>query len=209
MKTKIYYVMDTMCGWCYGFSDVINQVHEKYQRDFDFTILPAGMWIGENVKIMNDSLSHFIRTHNTTLTKVTGKNFGDEFEKNILLNNGTILDSLPGAKAIVIMQTLNKEKTFEYVKEIQNAFYVHGKDTNNWQLYADLADKFGISKEIFKQEYFSDQHLTRVKECFVLAEQLGVSSYPSVVVVIEGKANLISQGYMQLSELEVILNKYI
>ena len=209
MKTKIYYVMDTMCGWCYGFSDVINQVHEKYQRDFDFTILPAGMWIGENVKIMNDSLSHFIRTHNTTLTKVTGKNFGDEFQKNILLNNGTILDSLPGAKAIVIMQTLNNEKTFEYVKEIQNAFYVHGKDTNNWQLYADLADKFGISKEIFKQEYFSDQHLTRVKECFVLAEQLGVSSYPSVVVVIEGKANLISQGYMQLSELEVILNKYI
>ena len=209
MKTKIYYVMDTMCGWCYGFSDVINQVHEKYQRDFDFTILPAGMWIGENVKIMNDSLSHFIRTHNTTLTKVTGKNFGDEFEKNILLNNGTILDSLPGAKAIVIMQTLNNEKTFEYVKEIQNAFYVHGKDTNNWQLYADLADKFGISKEIFKQEYFSDQHLTRVRECFVLAEQLGVSTYPSVVVVIEGKANLISQGYMQLSELEVILNKYI
>jgi putative protein-disulfide isomerase len=209
MKTKIYYVMDTMCGWCYGFSDVINQVHEKYQRDLDFTILPAGMWIGGNVKKMNDSLSHFIRTHNTTLTKVTGKKFGDEFEKNILLNNEAILDSLPGAKAIVIMQTLNKEKTFEYVKEIQNAFYVHGKNTNDWQLYADLADNFGISKEIFKQEYFSDQNLTRVKECFALAEQLGVSTYPSVVAVIEGKANLISQGHIQLSELEVILNKYI
>ena len=201
--------MDTMCGWCYGFSDVINQAHEKYQRDLDFTLLPAGMWIGENIKVMDNSLSHFIRTHNTTLTKLTGKKFGDEFEKNILQNNGAILDSLPGAKAVVIMQTINKEKTFEYVKSIQNAFYVHGKDMNDWQLYADLADNFGVSKEIFKQEYFSDRNSTKVREYFVLAGQLGVVSYPSVVAEIEGKAKLISQGYVQLSELEVILDQYI
>ena len=37
------------------------------------------------------------------------------------------------------MQTVKKEKTFEYLKEIQNAFYVHGKDTNDWQLYANIA----------------------------------------------------------------------
>ena len=209
MKTKIYYVMDTMCGWCYGFSDVINQVHEKYKSDFDFTILPAGMWVGENVKIMNDRLSHFIKNHNTTLTKLTGKRFGDEFDKNILQNNGVILDSLPGAKAVVTMQALNKEKNFEYVKAIQNAFYVHGKDTNDWQLYADLADSFGVSKEIFKQEYFSDQQSTKVRDCFALAEQLGVSTYPSVIAVIEGKAKLISQGYLQLSELEERLDQYI
>jgi len=209
MKTKIYYVMDTMCGWCYGFSDVINQVHEKYKSDFDFTIVPAGMWIGENVKIMNDNLSHFIKTHNTTLTKLTGKKFGDEFEKNILQNNGVILDSLPGAKAVVAMQTLNKEKTFEYVRAIQNAFYVHGKDTNDWRLYADLANNFGVSKEIFEQEYFSDQHSTKVRDCFVLAEQLGVASYPSVIAIRERKVKLISQGYVQLSELEVLLDQYI
>ena len=209
MKTKIYYVMDTMCGWCYGFSDVINQVHEKYKSDFDFTIVPAGMWIGENVKIMNDNLSHFIKTHNTTLTKLTGKKFGDEFEKNILQNNGVILDSLPGAKAVVAMQTLNKEKTFEYVRAIQNAFYVHGKDTNDWRLYADLANNFGVSKEIFEQEYFSDQHSTKVRDCFVLAEQLGVASYPSVIAIRERKVKLISQGYVQLSELEERLDQYI
>ena len=209
MKPQIYYVMDTMCGWCYGFSDVINQAHEKYKNDFDITILPAGMWIDENVKIMNDSLSHFIRTHNITLTKLTGKKFGDGFEKNILQNNGLILDSLPGAKAVVVMQAVKKEKSFEYLKEIQNAFYMHGKDTNDWQLYADIAEKFGVSMEVFKKEYFSDQHAKIVNDCFALAEQLGVSTYPSVVAVIEGKTKLISQGYVEWSELEVILDRYI
>lgn len=35
MKTKIYYVMDTMCGWCYGFSDVITEIQEKYKSVYD------------------------------------------------------------------------------------------------------------------------------------------------------------------------------
>lgn len=209
MKTKIYYVMDTMCGWCYGFSDVINQVHEKYKSELDFTILPAGMWIGESAKTMNSSLSHFMKTHNVTITKLTGKKFGHEFEKNILQKNEVVLDSLPGAKAVVIMQTIKKEKTFEYLKEIQKAFYVDGKDTNDWQLYANIANNFGVSKEVFKKEYFSDQQSKIVNDCFVLAEQLGVSTYPSVVAIIEGRSQLISQGYMPLSELEVILDKYI
>ena len=81
MKTKIYYVMDTMCGWCYGFSDVINQVHEKYKNDLDFTILPAGMWIDENVKTMDGNLSHFMKTHNVTITKLTGKNLAMNLRK--------------------------------------------------------------------------------------------------------------------------------
>ena len=33
MNTKIYYIMDTMYGWCYGFSgDTANQNMQKYMR---------------------------------------------------------------------------------------------------------------------------------------------------------------------------------
>ena len=209
MKTKIYYVMDTMCGWCYGFSDVINEVHEKYKSHLEFTILPAGMWIGENVKTMNSSLSNYMETHNATITKLTGKKFGNEFQKNILQNNGIVLDSLPGAKAVVVMQTVKREKTFAYLKEIQNAFYVHGKDTNDWRLFADIAYNFGVSEQIFKNEYFSDKQSKAMREYFAFAQHLGVSSYPSVVAVTEGKAKLISQGHMQLSELDARISEYI
>lgn len=53
----------------------------------------------------------------------------------------------------------------------------------------DIAYNFGVSKEIFKEEYFSDKYAKIVSDCFALAEQLGVSTYPSVVAIIEGKAN--------------------
>jgi len=201
--------MDTMCGWCYGFSDVINTIHEKYKQDLDFTILPAGMWTGDNVKVMDSKLRDFIEYHNPTVTKVTGKIFGDEYKKYILQNNGFVLDSLPGAKAISVMQTLKQEKTFEYLKKIQSAFYVHGNDTNDWRLYARIAESFGISEEIFKNEYFSDLQKKAVNDCFTFAQQLGVYSYPSLVAVAEGKTEIIAQGNLELNTLDRIIRNYI
>lgn len=205
MTTKIYYVMDTMCGWCYGFSDVISQIYDKYKQDLDFTVVPAGMWIGENVQIMNPRLGNFIKTHNVTISELTGKQFGEDFEKNILQHDNFKLDSLPGATAVTIIQSQNREKTFAYLKQIYNSFYVQGKDTNDWQLYADLAAAFGIEKETFKKEYFSDAQLQNVQHGFSLANTLGVSTYPSVVAVEDGKIQLLSQGYIKFDELDKII----
>lgn len=201
--------MDTMCGWCYGFSDVINTIHERYKTHLDFMILPAGMWTGDNVKVMDPKLRDFIEYHNPAVTNLTGKVFGDEYKKNILQNNGFALDSLPGAKALTVMQALKKEKTFEYLKEIQSAFYVHGKDTNDWRLYARIAESFGISEDVFKNEYFSDMQEKAVNDCFTFVQQLGVASYPSVVAVVEGKSEIIAQGYLELDELDTMIRSYI
>lgn len=197
--------MDTMCGWCYGFSDVISQIYDKYKQDLDFTVVPAGMWIGENVQIMNPRLGNFMKTHNVTISELTGKQFGDDLEKNILQHDNFKLDSLPGATAVTIIQSKNREKTFAYIKQIYNAFYVQGKNTNDWQLYADLATAFGIEKETFKKEYFSDAQLQNVQHGFSLANTLGVNTYPSVVAVEDGKIQLLSQGYIKFDELDKII----
>nr|WP_268038452.1 hypothetical protein [Clostridium estertheticum] len=42
--------MDTMCGWCYSFSDVVTKIYEEFKDQVDFTIVPAGMWLNEDVK---------------------------------------------------------------------------------------------------------------------------------------------------------------
>ncbi|WP_312340020.1 DsbA family protein [Anaerospora hongkongensis] len=209
MNTKIYYVMDTMCGWCYGFSDVISQIHDKYKKHLDFAVLPAGMWTGKNVHNMNASLGEMMKSHNVTITRLTGKAFSDEFEEKVLRSNHYILDSFPGANAVMVMQTLNKDQLFEYIKQIYHAFYIQGQNMNDWQLYANLATKFNISEDIFEREYFSEVQMQNVKDGFTLAYKLGVTTYPSVVALLEGKPQLISQGYKQFSEIDTAIAKYI
>ncbi len=198
--------MDTMCGWCYGFSDVITKIQEKYKDTYDFNILPGGMWIDENVKIMNDSLGNYIKVHNRRIEQLTGKKFGEEFNKNVLENTDIILDSFPGAKAVVLIQRLKKDVAFSFLKKIQEALFVEGKDTNSLETYAEIAESFDIDREKFKRELVSENLIQETFKCFNLTASMGVQSFPTVIAVNEDKGEIISQGYIKFEELDKILS---
>ncbi|SFC23515.1 DsbA family protein [Clostridium uliginosum] len=206
MKTKIYYIMDTMCGWCYGFSDVITKIQEKYKEVYDFNILPGGMWIGDDSKIINDSLGDYIKSHNTRIEQLTGKKFGEGFNKNILENTDMVLDSFPGAKAVVLIQRLKKDVAFSFLKKIQEAFFVEGKDTNNLETYIQIAESFDISKEEFEKEFLSEALTEETFKYFNMVTLIGAMSFPTIVAVEGDKSRVISQGYKKFEELDKILS---
>lgn len=209
MKNKIYYIMDPMCGWCYGFSDVITKINDRYKEDFEFTILPGGMWRDENVKKMNSELASYIKSHNKQIESLTNKHFGEGFEKNILENEEAILDSMPGSKAIAVVQNINKDVLFQFVKKLQEQVYVYGKSLDDLDLVSDIANSFGIDKETFKEHFNSQKIETITKNYFKFISQLGVQSFPSVVVDKDDKYTLISQGYMEFDKLEKIIAEEI
>lgn len=206
MKTKIYYVMDVMCGWCYGFSDVISKIQEKYKDDYDFNIVPGGMWVGDNVKTMDISLGSYIKGHNSKIETMTGKRFGEGFNKNVLEGSNRVLDSLPGSKALVLIQKLKKEVAFSYLKKVQEALFIEGRDTNDINLYTELAESFGISKDLFEKEMLSKELEKETYNTFNSVFSLGVNSFPTVVAVVGNKSQIISQGYSSFEELDSILS---
>jgi putative protein-disulfide isomerase len=205
MKNKIYYVMDTMCGWCYGFSDVITKIHEKHKDKYDFEIIPGGMWIGDGVKKMDAHLGEFIKTHNVRVETLTGIHFGEGFNKNVLGNNNRILDSLPGAKAVVLFQKLNEDMSFNFAKRIQNAFFVDGEDMNNISVYSKIAESFGLSKEDFEKKILSQELSEETFEYFNKVEKLGAQSFPTIILEKDNKHTIIAQGYSSFENLDTIL----
>lgn len=197
--------MDTMCGWCYGFSDVITRIHEKYKDKYDFKIIPGGMWIGDEVKTMDTHLGKFIKTSNVRVEALTGIHFGEGFNKNVLGSSNRILDSLPGAKAVVLFQKLNRDKSFEFVKKIQEAFFVNGEDMNDISVYSEIAGSFGISKVEFEKEFLSQELMEETFEYFNSGEKLGVQSFPTIILEKDNKRIIIAQGYSNFKELDKIL----
>lgn len=197
--------MDTMCGWCYGFSDVITKIHEKYKDIYDFEIFPGGMWIGDNVKNMNEKLGDYIKGHNKRIEEITGKKFGEGFYKNILQNDSVVLDSFPGAKAVVLVQELNKDAAFNFLKKVQDAFFVNGKNMNSLETYMEIAKNFDISIEEFEQEFLSKALEEETFEYFNRAASTGASSFPTVMAVQEDKSKVLVQGYSNFEELDRIL----
>lgn len=202
VKNKIYYVMDTMCGWCYGTSDVITKLQEKYKDVYEFNLLPGGMWTGDNVKKMSSGLRDYVKGHNVEIEKLTGKKFGEGYNKNIIESNLIVLDSLPGAKAVVTIQRIKKKVAFSFLKKIQDAFFVYGKDMNSLEVYTDIAESFNIPGEEFLKEFNSESLRKETFKCFDLANSMGVTMYPTIISVGDNKVNINSQGFTSFDDLD-------
>ncbi|SHK73048.1 protein-disulfide isomerase, contains CxxC motif [Clostridium cavendishii DSM 21758] len=150
MKTKIYYVMDPMCGWYYGFGEVIEKIHDKYKEKYDFTILP-------------------------------------------------------GSKAILAVQTLNKNKNFEFLKRLQQAMYIEGKEITNLEVLADIVESIGISKEKFIAQFKSKDNDEITSDAFKFINEAAIGSFPSLIAYKADEYLLLSQGYTDFNKIDDII----
>ena len=48
-KPTFFYVYDALCGWCYGFSPVMQNVAAKYDDRLNFEVISGGMVTGPRV----------------------------------------------------------------------------------------------------------------------------------------------------------------
>jgi len=206
MKTKIYYVMDTMCGWSYGASDVITNLQEKYKDVYDFNLLPGGMWTGDNVEKTSPGLRDYIKGHNVEIEKLTDKRFGEGYNKNVLEGDSIVLDSFPGAKAVVVITKLKKEVEFSFLKKIQEAFFVDGKDMNSLEVYTEIAEGFNISREEFEKEFQSEEIRKETFKCFDMANTMGVEVFPTVIALDGDVATIKAQGYNSFEDLNKLFS---
>ena len=162
---------------------------------------------GDKIKKMSSSLKDYIKGHNVEVEKSTGKSFGEGYNKNVLENNSVVLDSFPGSKAVVIVQKIKKEVAFRFLKKIQDAFFVDGKDMNNIEVYKEIAESFNIPKEEFEKDFNSETIRQQTFECFDKSNSMGVKVFPTIVLVEEdNKTTIISEGFSSFEDLDKMLS---
>jgi putative protein-disulfide isomerase len=112
---------------------------------------------------------------------------------------------LPGAKAVVLFQKLNRDMCFDFVKRIQEAFFVNGEDMNDISVYSKITESFGISKEDFEKKILSQELREETFESFSKVAKLGVQSFPTIILEKDNKRTIIAQGYSNFKALDKIL----
>ncbi|WP_322413400.1 DsbA family protein, partial [Clostridium perfringens] len=140
------------------------------------------------------------------IERLTGRKFGEGFNKNVLGNKNIVLDSLPGAKALVLAQKLKKDTAFDFLKKLQEAFFVDGKDPNNLETYTTIAEESGIDKDEFEKKFLSEELINETYSVFNMVASMGAMSFPTVIMVEGNKGTIIAQGYSSFEELDKILS---
>lgn len=186
-----------MCSWCWGISDVIEQLRMAYREAMGFRMILGGLRPGET-EPMDDSLARMLATRWKEVAQATGK----PFNHALLASRTFVYDTEPPSRAVKTADAMQPGLAFPFFQAVQEAFYVRNADTNLLATYLELCPAFGLDPEAFEAFFKSGAMLAAAQEDFRLSTSLGLRTFPSVIVRIESECHLVSMGYSPFADLK-------
>jgi len=193
-KPKLIYVGDPMCSWCYGFSDELAGVVDHYE-DMELEMVMGGLrpYNQQPMTQLKDFLVH----HWEEVQKASGQ----EFSYGILDSETITYDTEPPCRASVIVRSIAPEKELQFFAACQSAFYKENKNMHLAESYHHILEGLNISSSDFDGLFDSSAMKTLVKEDFVRSRELGINSFPTLLLENGDKKYIISRGYAKSADI--------
>ena len=197
MNPALIYCYDAYCGWCYGFSPVMQRIAEEYANKLSFEVLSGGMIIGEQVRPIS-AIAGYIKNAYKRVEELTGIKFGEDFLWHI--NNPDESDwhmnSEKPAIALCIFKEIYPEKQIAFATDLQYGLNYEGRDLDDDEAYRHLLEKYNIQPEAFYPKLKSEEYKELAYYEFALCKQLQVEGFPQVFIQLgESKFYLLAKGY--------------
>jgi putative protein-disulfide isomerase len=210
MQHKIIYIYDALCGWCYGFSPVMQQLHEKYAEKLEFEVLSGGMIMGLRAGVIGE-VAPYIKKAYPDVENGTGIKFGEPFLQNILEPGTAIFSSeMPGI-AMTIFRKHLPEQVLSFAHALQNALYRDGIELSTLENYRPIVEKFGLSGDDFIRDLQTEENRYETLLEFQTVANWGVTGYPTVLLkpTHEDQYYMIARGYTPLERMDGVIEKIL
>jgi putative protein-disulfide isomerase len=205
MSTRLLYVMDPMCSWCWGFSPVAEALVEQAgAAGVPLHLVVGGLRTGSGASL-EPSTRRYILKHWQAVQETTGQVF--RFEG--ALPDGFVYDTAPACRAIVAARSLAPDVAWRLVKEIQQAFYLQGRDVTHGSVLAELAEKAGLPRIEFAEAFDSDEQHAATASDFSWVQDLGIAGFPTLLAERNGQLALLTNGYQALDVLQPLLGRWL
>lgn len=192
-KMKITYVMDPQCGWCYGNSENITALHEKFKNDFDFELVVGGMWLGTNAPVGGEKLSQFLQKHAPRMAAATGA-LVDKCYYELAKDSTYTFSSLEPSAAIQLIKELDPDNAFLFAKKVQLALFVEGKKLDDRESYIKILKSMSSNIVDFDNLWMKAENISKTKKEFTKARSLA-SGFPTLVLSKNGRNETLASGY--------------
>jgi len=204
---KIIYIYDALCGWCYGFSPVIEKIFQEYKNDFKFEVLSGGMITGDRVGPIGE-VAPYIKQAYKQVEATSGVKFGDAFLTE-LENGKAIFTSIPPAMAMNIFKQNKPDEQVLFAAELQKMIYHEGIAPDNTQAYAAKVEQYGLDKQDFLIQMNNPDHKNATEKEFQKVARFGVRGFPTMIAQIDEKYYMLSNGYTSYDLLKEQMEQFL
>lgn len=196
-KPTLIYVGDPMCSWCYGLSDELTAVREHYSDKLNYELVLGGLR-PYNTETMTD-LKDFLTHHWEDVHQASGQ----PFNYGILDDAEITYDTEPPCRAVRIVRENDEHSAFDFFHAVQSAFYSDNRNMHLSESYYDLIEKCtSLGIEEFKTAFASDAAKAEIKLDFQRSTELGVKSYPTLLLKVNDEHTVVAKGFAKASQIQ-------
>ncbi|WP_076592302.1 DsbA family protein [Herminiimonas arsenitoxidans] len=199
--SKLIYIADPMCSWCYGFGpELVTLINGL--PDTPLEIIVGGLR-AYNTEVMDEELKATLLSHWKKVEEVSGL----PFSKDGLSHAGFVYDTEPACRAVVAAGILAPDTALNVFHAIQHAFYAEALDTTKGEVLAkigaDVISKAGIKIDAaaFLATWSSEEAIAATHADFSQTKRWGVSGFPTLVLEKNGELHLVTSGYTKTETL--------
>ena len=187
--TKLIYVGDPMCSWCWGFAPEI----ETLSAELPVEVVVGGLRPGPSAQELEDRMAGFLRSHWIEIAEKTGQPFNTHFLDR---RDGWLYDTEPAAVAVTLLRESHQPSTLDYFTEVQHAFYAEGRDITDFDVLTDIAAPHGVDAARFRADLDTPEAKKRAWADFSRARNWGISGFPALIAKLEDEQlTLIARGW--------------
>ncbi|MDH1279153.1 DsbA family protein [Pseudomonas chengduensis] len=204
MASRLLYVMDPMCSWCWGFAPVVEALAEQAAAAGVSLQIVVGGLRRDQVAIDAAARVRYLG-YWQAVNASTGQLF--DFERG--LPEGLVYDTEPACRALVTARQLDAASAWTLLKLVQQAFYTEGADVTQASVLVQLAERAGIPRIEFAEAFDSQAMQEATAADFTWVQDLGIAGFPTLLAERDGQLALLTNGYQPLEVLAPLLGRWL
>jgi putative protein-disulfide isomerase len=204
MEKELLYVADPMCSWCWGFAPVIERIHGLLRDKATLRVLPGGLRTDTQMPLSQHEVAMIMGEWNKIAAQT-----GQPFDFGQPLTVDYVYNTEPSCRALSLMVRERPACALEYLRSLQQAFYVGRRDLKDPAVLADYARSYGMARETFLDRFDSAEALEALAQDLHFVRRCGIEGFPSVLLRSGARIQRLTIGYQPYEVLEPHLRAWL
>ncbi len=192
----LYYILDPMCSWCYGFRTVFDQLRAKLPENITIDYVMGGL-APDNDEPMPEETQQYVQSQWKLVEQQTAATFNWNFWAECKPRRSTY----PACRAVIAAGQQGKEYRLPMIHAIQDAYYQRALNPSDRSTLIQMAEEINQDKTEFETSLTSAETEQQLQDNFKLRQQLGVNSFPSICLVHNDKVFQLKHSYINAENL--------
>ena len=174
--TRLIYVHDPMCSWCWGFRPTFTDLCRQLPARVKVARLLGGLAPDSDQAMPAELQSKLQDAWRRIQTRIPGTRFNFDFWDHCKPRRST----WPACRAVIVARQTDHSLEDPMIQAIQQAYYLDARNPSDTDTLVSLASQLGLDGADFASRLHTAETRVLLEQEIAQARRIGADSFPSL-----------------------------